>query len=406
VNPTWTTVGDLVSVLRKRWDSGIYLRAYALGEPWQPITLPVKGPGAVELLERFDQARSWATVFEHDARNRDGSPRFTVEVKTVHGRNLGTNHIPARITVESFEQLCQLLRTTDEVRDWDRLLEQTRDRVPAALPWVAQHPRVALGCRDVWTKVVATVEWITAHDNCGLYLRQLDVDGVDTKFVERHQKLLDALLTAVLPRERINPLIPRSDFSRRFGFASKPSYTRFRILDPGIGVFPKGVTELTLRTDELAEHALEATTVFIIENEVTYLSFPEVTGSIVVFGSGFARGGVRDLPWLHETEVVYWGDIDTHGFDILSRLRNRIPVVKSMLMDTATLVAHKDQWVSEPTPTNRALLYLTPDESSLYRDLVEDRFGRNIRLEQERIRFSLLDQALIPWSTRSQPGVS
>ena len=149
-----------------------------------------------------------------------------------------------------------------------------------------------------------------------------------------------------------------------------------------------------LRTDELAELALDVTTVFVVENEVTYLAFPEVADSIVVFGSGFALTTLGDLPWLQDTEIVYWGDIDTHGFDILNRLRGRFESVQSMLMDADTLLAHAEQWVVEPAPTSRALQHLTADEASLYRDLVQGLHGPRIRLEQERVRFALLQQAL------------
>jgi hypothetical protein len=103
------------------------------------------------------------------------------------------------------------------------------------------------------------------------------------------------------------------------------------------------------------------------------------------------------LPWLHGKEIVYWGDIDTHGFDILNRLRGRFKSVRSMLMDADTVLAHTERWVVEPTPTSRALPYLAADEGSLYRDLVEGLHGPNIRLEQERVRFSLLHQALLQW---------
>jgi hypothetical protein len=105
-----------------------------------------------------------------------------------------------------------------------------------------------------------------------------------------------------------------------------------------------------------------------VENDITYLSFPDVADSIVVFGSGFARRAVRYVLSLQSKEVVYWGDIDTPGFDILSRLRNRLPTVRSILMDAEMLVAHSCRWVVEPTPTNRPLPFLNVEESSLYTD--------------------------------------
>lgn len=403
----WTDVGQLISTLQKRWNTGRYLRAYAAGDRWESITLPVKGPSAGDLLDLFDEARKWAADFERDARaGGPGSERFSIGYRTLRGRNLGVNRIPARMRIDSFEQLCDLLDRTGEVRTLDGLLAQTRERIPSASAWVAGHPVVTLDYRDVWDQVLATVEWITAHESRGLYLRQIDVAGVDTKFVERHRRLLDELLTAVLPPDRIDPTGPRVDFTRRFGFLAKPGYTRFRLLGQNVAGFPSGITELTLRTVELAELAElmpDITTVFVVENEVTYLAFPEVANSIVVFGSGFALTALWDLPWLRSKEVVYWGDIDTHGFDILNHLRGRFESVRSMLMDADTLLAHSQQWVVEPAPTNRALPHLTPGEASLYHDLVEGLYGATIRLEQERVRFSLLQRALLSW-TSSTPS--
>jgi len=233
----------------------------------------------------------------------------------------------------------------------------------------------------------------------------------------------------VLPPERVDDRVSAAEFAQRFGFRSKPGMTRLRFLagsgppipsnraaiDTALGAIPAGVpdsgpvrgrpawlpagiSELSFRTGELADLDPRADTVFVVENEVTYLAFPAVPGSIVVFGSGFVLGGVRDLPWMDDQEIVYWGDLDTHGFDILDRLRAQFPTVRSILMDEATLLAHRGQWVKEPSPTYRALGHLTGPESALYRDLVEDRFGTNIRLEQERVRYSLVETALFPWT--------
>jgi len=72
--------------------------------------------------------------------------------------------------------------------------------------------------------------------------------------------------------------------------------------------------------------------------------------------------------------------------------------VRSILMDQQTLLAHPRQWVTEPSPTNRPLQSLTAPEEALYRDLIEDRYALAVRLEQERVRFSLLQQVLLPWT--------
>ncbi|HEY5304455.1 MAG TPA: Wadjet anti-phage system protein JetD domain-containing protein [Acidimicrobiales bacterium] len=394
---SWTSVSDLIATLRKRWATGRYLSDYARKVPWTPIELPVKAPSANELLDQFDDAVRWAEVFRRDSRTGGGAERFSIIYRTLKGKNLGSNSVPARVRIESFEQLCALLGTQRDVRSLDEILNQTVEKVPSLVSWVVAHPFSAVARQHIWRDVLATVIWVANNTSKVVYLRQIDVEGIDTKFVEQNRKLLDDLLSVVLPEHRIDPDYSAADFARRFRFRAKPSYTRLRLLNPQPD-FPKELSEVTLRSEELAVLELVADTIFVVENEITYLAFPSVPNSVVIFGAGFSLAALRDIPWMDNREIVYWGDIDTHGFDILDRLRTRFNHVRSMMMDQQTLLAHPRQWVTEPSPTNRALSNLDDTEAALYRDLTEDRFGRAVRLEQERVRFSWLQQSLEPWS--------
>ena len=69
---------------------------------------------------------------------------------------------------------------------------------------------------------------------------------------------------------------------------------------------------------------------------------PPLADAIVFFGAGFDVLRLGRVPWLRERDVVYWGDIDTHGFVILDRLRGQLPNVRSTLMDLDTLTAHAE----------------------------------------------------------------
>ena len=80
--------------------------------------------------------------------------------------------------------------------------------------------------------------------------------------------------------------------------------------------------------------------VFITENEINGLAFPDVPGSLVIFGLGYGLDRLSEVSWLHRREVHYWGDIDTYGFHILDRLRALFPAARSFLMDRETLLEH------------------------------------------------------------------
>lgn len=109
----------------------------------------------------------------------------------------------------------------------------------------------------------------------------------------------------------------------------------------------RGFSELSVRVGEFTSAPEGVRRAYVIENEITYLAFPVPGGAMVIFGGGYAVPVLGPLSWLAGLDVSYWGDIDTHGFAILSRLRHHLPHARSMLMDRATLLDHRDQWTTE-----------------------------------------------------------
>lgn len=376
---SWTTPRDVHALLRKRWSSGTFLTRLASGEPWQPLSVLIRGPRAGELASRFEEVRGWVAQWE-------GESRLRVEHKQAGARTLGVNMIPARAWIDDQDALWVLLKTTEEVRTF-RALHDAAARSPQIAAWMAANPMKVLALAEAWPPIMATVRWIEEQARPGMYLRQIDVPGVDTKFVERHRGVLAALLDAHLDPIRINDDRPRSDFEGRYGFRKKPERVRFRFLDE---VRLAGFTELTVRAAELTARLAGVTTVYVIENEVSYLAFPSVAGGIAIFGGGYSVGLLESIPWLAETDLIYWGDIDTHGLAILDRLRSRFPHARSMLMDRETLLAHRAHWSQEPSQTTSPLPHLTPTEVQLWHELCSHTHGYSLRLEQERVRFSTI----------------
>lgn len=141
----WTTPADIESKLRRRWVSGALLRAYALREPFDAVDVPLRGPTAADLADRFDEARRWAAALERAS--GDGQ-RFRVVTRSVGGRHLGRTEIPSRAVVESFEQAWRVLgirggAAGSELAIFDGLLAASR-HVPAVRDWVLAHPIRAL----------------------------------------------------------------------------------------------------------------------------------------------------------------------------------------------------------------------------------------------------------------------
>ncbi|MEO6715264.1 MAG: Wadjet anti-phage system protein JetD domain-containing protein [Mycobacteriales bacterium] len=330
--------------------------------------------------------RAWIRKVE--AGSRLGAA-YRLDYRTVGGRAFGVNQLPDRACVDTYDQLWTLLGTHREVAAFSALVDQTRSLSPGLVPWAIANPHAALAVADTWPRIVAASEWIAENRGRGTYLRQIDVPGVDTKLIEANRGVLGKLVALLVDANSVvDPAQPTSSLELRYGFARKPEYVRLRSL--GSSRLPGGLTELAARVDELSLLEVAAGRVFIVENEVTYLAFPPAADAVVIFGQGYDLTRLARLGWLGSREVHYWGDLDTHGFVMLSRLRSVVPHVSSFLMDTRTLLAHESLWGSEQTPVNTLLTGLTPEESDLYRALVENTYGHRVRLEQERINYAWL----------------
>ncbi len=129
---------------------------------------------------------------------------------------------------------------------------------------------------------------------------------------------------------------------------------------------------------------------------MSFLTLPTLANGLAIFGVGYAIKRLEAVHWLRERVTWYWDGIDTHGFPMLDRLLADLPNVRSLLMDRDTLLAHQGLWTEEPIEARSVidLAGLDATESALYNDLRRDRLGVRIRLEQERIAFAAVNNAV------------
>jgi hypothetical protein len=387
VTSGWTTPADLRTKVRRRWTDGSLLRALAAGEPFPTLDLPVHGPRPGDIGDDLLGVQRWIGELERGSAN---GRCYALVTTAIGGRHFGRNSVPSRALVTTYEQAWRLLGTTAQVADYRRLLDQSGER-PEVRAWAAAHPLRALDLSGEWEQVLAACAWLDGPRAVGRFLREITAPGVDTKFVERHRSVLGALLG-----------VPAGAgaFVTALGLRAKPETVRLRF-DAGLLGMPVELSEATVRAEELASLRVTVRAAVVVENEITYLSVPVPAGGVVLWGQGFDVRRAAALPWLQQADLHYWGDLDTHGFAILHQLRAVLPQTQSFLMDRQTLLRHRDRWGEEQSPTAARLDRLTAAESELYAELVSDRWGDAVRLEQERVDWSWV-QARLPYAAR--PG--
>ena len=386
----WTTPADLRAQVQRWWDRGLLLAGLVHGEAFSPRRLTLKGPTSRELAERFSEVRDWIARLGGEAKH------YRVVWRTVNHRILGENAVPAEVWIDSWVDALGLIGKRREAERFAAQVELTREHLPELLPWLEKRPLRALELAGEWPLLLEIVAWLKVHPRPGIYLRQVEIPGVHSKFIEGYRAVLGELFDLVLPADAIDPAATGlAGFCRRYGFRDKPLRQRFRLLDPTLALLPTGTDQdISVPLEAFARLELPVRRVFITENEINFLAFPPVPQSLVLFGAGYGVDFLAEAGWLREKAIHYWGDLDTHGFAILNQLRAHFPQVVSFLMDRQTLLAHRDHWGVEPRPETRELRWLTSEETDLYDDLRRNRLGDRVRLEQEKIGFDRVREAL------------
>ncbi|APF89062.1 hypothetical protein HI806_21600 (plasmid) [Ralstonia solanacearum] len=387
----WSLPADLRAQVQRLWDRGELLRASVSEDAFTwPLRLTLKTPTTVDLSDRFEAVRDWV-------RSIADTPHVRMEWREWTHRVQGRQRLPAAAFVESLDQAGGWIGKLRAIEQFRELWQQTTNEQPALRPWLLKRPLQVLDLADRWSRLLFVVAWLQAHPRPGIYLRQVDAPGVDSKFIEMHRGVLAELLDLALPADSIDMTAAGvAQFARRYGFLDKPVRIRFRLLDPLLPSLPgcQGHTDITLDTASFATLALPVERVFITENETNFLAFPPAARAIVIFGAGYGWDALAGARWLHHCHLYYWGDIDTHGFAILDQLRGHFPSATSFLMDRETLLAHRLHWGDESEPARHDLPRLTTAEAALYDELRFDRLQSGLRLEQERIGFGWLGDQL------------
>jgi hypothetical protein len=403
----------------KAWGSGALLREVLEPGGLYPRRRPLKRPTAAMLRSDYGAARAWA------AELLAAAGPFSLETSEVGRTTVGANQLPSAAVFASADAEIAFVGRAKEAARFVELAGGLTELHTSFRLWALRRPLklLELGADALTAGRVAL--WLQDNPGPGIYLRQLSLPGVHTKFVESHRAVISELAAELRSRpdadEAAEPLAefpsepaepgsmlgltpartPAARFAAAHGLVHPPELVRFRLLDPDIPLLGQA-RDLTVTAAAFSTLSLPVTTVLITENLVNFLALPDRPDTLAIYGAGYGFSSLRDAGWLRDCEVLYWGDLDTHGFRILDQLRAVHPHVVSLLMDEATLLAHREAWVLEPSPSKVPLSRLTAEESALYEGLRTDAFGTAVRLEQELINWDWASR----WLSRSNPSLS
>lgn len=253
------------------------------------------------------------------------------------------------------------------------------EQFPAARPELARVLRPVIRLEDVDFDILCrTADWfrrIPESERAGLTSRQVPIEGVHAKWLNTHQ----ALVRTLAGLDDLDLLPPH------------PARIHFTYLDPA-HLDAGGRRHDSYSVGDTVALPYEPAVVLISENKDTAVGFPRVAGGITVEGAGTGGGTIASIDWIrHANVVIYWGDIDADGLEILNEFRERGVPATSMLMDLDTYETYlvygtnHDRHHKPLTPhPPRELPHLRAHEQAVYDHLTSGN-APVLRVEQERI---------------------
>jgi len=357
---------------RKYWS---VLKALLNGETMFPLNIRADKT----LPESFAAMhRAMEELVRHSLEKTGSGYRLSfAERKT---RKHGMQSVPVRITFDSLSHYLTFTGKNEEAAHILRRSEKLCSDIPQLTDWVRENPGKTAKYLHHWEEITRVLLYFRDAPRRWLYIRELPID-VQTKFIENHTAILQELLEILIP-EQINRY--GVTFEERFHLKSPEPMVRLRRLDQSLHHLLFTVNDdPALPADEFNRLDINCRYVVITENRMTYLTLPSMNDTIAIYGGGFGVEILKNAQWLRQKAVIYWGDIDAHGFIILSRVRQFFPSTISIMMDEATFRQFSGLCRAGAgcIKTDGTHLRLTDGEAKFFRRVAIN----NLRLEQEHI---------------------
>ncbi len=309
---------------------------------------------------------------------------YSVQYQPRRSRDHGENEFPEAIFIETMQDLVKLVRKSDEYHSLMKAAELIRAQLPQLESWIQSNWRKIIPACEEMPHLLAVTQWLITNPRPNCFPREIPL-AISTKLVETNWALLASWWDLLLAPSDIDYGCDPRDYAQRYGFRWVEPHLLVRLLDPTIQQqWQVPFDEFSVparRLGQLIDNSTCLQRVFILENKVNQLTLPPMPQTIALGGLGFGVTQLHQLSSLSTSEIIYWGDLDVEGFQVLSTLRSNFPRVRSWLMDRETLDTFHDLTIAGNNSQIETPIHLTSDESAVFHYIRQ----HNLRLEQERI---------------------
>lgn len=347
-----------------------YLQSIVEGETFNPIVI-VGDKKPNEDTVKFETELIELMKYSKESKGYG----YSIEYKKVKTKRYGMQDIPTSISFQTETDFLKYINEERNTAKFKKDITSILSLFPELKDWIYKYPIKVI--ENDWESLLNVCKYFKAVPQPHLYIRELPIQ-VHTKFIENNTGIIRELLDIIIA-EYVN--YEEKKFEPHFNLKYDEPIVRFRILDESISqqLFD-GIDDISIPISEFQHLSLPIHTVFVVENKINMLTFPIKRDSIVIWGRGFGVDIMKNIEWLKSKKIYYWGDLDAHGFQILSEIRTHYEHVESFMMDRHTFDLFYEGDKGTETNVEKDLC-LTSEESEMFKYLKEN----NLRLEQEKI---------------------
>ncbi len=384
-----TTPNEIKVFALKKWDD--YLRSLVTKELFFP--LEVNRIGKIKPTEAFwDYENTVKSIDELIANSNLKMPRsYHIEFVEINNRKVKAARFPDSIKFLSEADYLYFINKEIESEKFIEFTDKIIKELPQLKQWILQNPSAVIENEKNWHDLIKVCNYFLKTPKPNLYIRELPIE-VHTKFIENNKGIITSLLNFLIG-ESVNT--EDKVFETRFNLKFSESLIRFKLLDTNLSTnYFNGLDDISVPVSQFERLKLPISTVIVVENKTTlntFLTLPPLNTTIAVYGGGRAVSLLKNVSWLNEVAIFYWGDIDAHGLAILNQFKSYFPKTQSILMDKMTLDSFKAFHVRGTNMEDTWLEHLNNDELDFYKYVRIN----NIRLEQEKITNEYVNKGLI-----------
>lgn len=313
---------------------------------------------------------------------------WSIKWEDWNSKKLGKQKWPSSISIETEDDYLYLTKKEAEVHQFKKQLNELIGWRKEIRSFLLMRPNTVLEYQKIWTDLCYVADYLLQNDVRNYYIRSIPLP-VHTKFIENNKAFIYSLLKHFSPERYSDESIR---FEAALGLREKQHVYTMRWLDDSLAEkYMHGHEVFGLSTIGLKAVQWEIQEIWLVENETNLYLLPKRKGSLVLFSKGHAVTQLFNIPLFTQAKLVYWGDLDEHGFIMLNSFRKNYGHANSIFMDKLTVEQNSDQMLKQPERYKTDQLdFLTDAEIEAFMLLKQS----NGRIEQETLNQEFMSKKL------------